>query len=89
MNKVETCFKENERLKNGVCDFEESLRSYEVECKASRGTVKRLATDVEHEQTLSASRLNELNSVRQVLNHVNTSKKMNINIYNKILYILF
>ncbi|XP_056624637.1 coiled-coil domain-containing protein 170 [Triplophysa dalaica] len=71
---VETCFKENERLKNGVCDFEESLRSYEVECKASRGTVKRLATDVEHEQTLSASRLNELNSVRQELDFASLKK---------------
>ncbi|KAA0710854.1 Coiled-coil domain-containing protein 170 [Triplophysa tibetana] len=71
---VETCFKENERLKNGVCDFEESLRSYEVECKASRGTVKRLATDVEHEQTLSASRLNELNSIRQELDFASLKK---------------
>lgn len=76
INKVETCVKEKERLKNSMCALEESLKSYDVECKASRETVKRLATDVEHEQKLSASRVNELNSVRQVQNHNNTSNKI-------------
>lgn len=65
-DKVDACFKENDRLKNCICALEESVKLYEVECKASRETVKRLATDVEHEQSLSASRANELNSSRQV-----------------------
>ncbi|KAF4101940.1 coiled-coil domain-containing protein 170 [Onychostoma macrolepis] len=62
---VDACFKERDRLKNCICALEESVKLYEVECKASRETVKRLATDVEHEQLLSASRANELNSSRQ------------------------
>lgn len=48
---------------------------YEVECKASRETVKRLATDVDREQTLSASRTNELNSNRQVSFQINNAIK--------------
>nr|XP_055028659.1 coiled-coil domain-containing protein 170 [Misgurnus anguillicaudatus]XP_055028660.1 coiled-coil domain-containing protein 170 [Misgurnus anguillicaudatus] len=71
---VESCFKEKERLKNSICALEESVKSYEVECKASRETVKRLATDVDHEQTLSASRVNELNSVRKELDVVSLRK---------------
>uniref|UniRef100_A0A8C1QSV8 Coiled-coil domain containing 170 n=1 Tax=Cyprinus carpio TaxID=7962 RepID=A0A8C1QSV8_CYPCA len=64
---LDTSFKERDRLKKCICALEESVKLYEVECKASRETVKRLATDVEREQSLSASRVNELNSSRQVL----------------------
>uniref|UniRef100_A0A671NAM3 Coiled-coil domain containing 170 n=1 Tax=Sinocyclocheilus anshuiensis TaxID=1608454 RepID=A0A671NAM3_9TELE len=63
---VDACLKDRDHLKNCICALEESVKLYEVECKASRETVKRLATDVEHEQSLSASRVNELNSSRQV-----------------------
>ncbi|XP_043075056.1 coiled-coil domain-containing protein 170-like [Puntigrus tetrazona] len=71
---VDACFKENHRVKNSVCALEESVKLYEVECKASRETVKRLATDVEHEQSLSASRANELNSSRQELDIISLKK---------------
>ncbi|XP_056333764.1 coiled-coil domain-containing protein 170 [Danio aesculapii] len=71
---VDACFKDRERLKNCVCALEESVKLYEVECKASRETVKRLATDVDREQTLSASRANELNSSRQELDLISLRK---------------
>ncbi|XP_051723737.1 coiled-coil domain-containing protein 170 [Ctenopharyngodon idella] len=71
---VDACFKDRDRLKNCICALEESVKLYEVECKASRETVKRLATDVDREQTLSASRANELNSNRQELDLISLKK---------------
>ncbi|KAK2879109.1 hypothetical protein Q8A67_019900 [Cirrhinus molitorella] len=71
---VEACFKERDCLKNRICTLEESVKLYEVECKASRETVKRLATDVEREQSLTASRANELNSSRQELDIISLKK---------------
>ncbi|KAI2654143.1 Coiled-coil domain-containing protein 170 [Labeo rohita] len=71
---VDACFKERDRLKNCICALEESVKLYEVECKASRETVKRLATDVEREQSLTASRANELNSSRQELDIISLKK---------------
>ncbi|XP_067312246.1 coiled-coil domain-containing protein 170 [Pseudorasbora parva] len=71
---VDACFKERERLKSCICSLEESVKLYEVECKASRETVKRLATDVDREQTLSTSRANELNSNRQELDMISLKK---------------
>ncbi|KAK7142748.1 hypothetical protein R3I94_012181 [Phoxinus phoxinus] len=71
---VDACFKDRDRLKSCNCSLEESVKLYEVECKASRETVKRLATDVDHERTLSASRANELNSNRQELDLISLKK---------------
>uniref|UniRef100_A0A8C2JK73 Coiled-coil domain-containing protein 170 n=1 Tax=Cyprinus carpio TaxID=7962 RepID=A0A8C2JK73_CYPCA len=71
---LDTSFKERDRLKKCICALEESVKLYEVECKASRETVKRLATDVEREQSLSASRVNELNSSRQELDIISLKK---------------
>ncbi|XP_016347971.1 coiled-coil domain-containing protein 170 [Sinocyclocheilus anshuiensis] len=71
---VDACLKDRDHLKNCICALEESVKLYEVECKASRETVKRLATDVEHEQSLSASRVNELNSSRQELDIISLKK---------------
>lgn len=42
------------------------MKSHEVESKAGRETVRRLVTDVEHEQKVSAIRASDLNTVRQV-----------------------
>lgn len=42
------------------------MKSYEVESKASRETLRRLVADVDHEQKASAIRASDLNSVRQV-----------------------
>uniref|UniRef100_A0A3B1JE06 Coiled-coil domain containing 170 n=1 Tax=Astyanax mexicanus TaxID=7994 RepID=A0A3B1JE06_ASTMX len=61
---VELCCKERDRQKTLISTLEES--THEVECKASRETVRRLLADVENEQKLSATRASALSSVRQV-----------------------
>uniref|UniRef100_A0A8C2GY15 Uncharacterized protein n=1 Tax=Cyprinus carpio TaxID=7962 RepID=A0A8C2GY15_CYPCA len=66
--RCETLMSLNQHWQTNLCKcvrkerppLEQSVKLYEVECKASR------ETDVEREQLLSASRVNELNSSRQV-----------------------
>ncbi|XP_052001912.1 coiled-coil domain-containing protein 170 [Xyrauchen texanus] len=71
---VDSCCKDRERLKSCICVLEERVKSYEVECKASRETVKRLATDVDHQQAISISRANEQNSIRKDLDIISLKK---------------
>uniref|UniRef100_A0AAR2JPQ4 Coiled-coil domain containing 170 n=1 Tax=Pygocentrus nattereri TaxID=42514 RepID=A0AAR2JPQ4_PYGNA len=63
---VGQCCKERDRQRTQIIALEENVKSHEVECKASRETVRRLVADLDHEQKLSASRASDLNSVRQV-----------------------
>uniref|UniRef100_A0A8C1BIB3 Uncharacterized protein n=2 Tax=Cyprinus carpio TaxID=7962 RepID=A0A8C1BIB3_CYPCA len=58
--RCETLMRKADPLEGERPPLEQSVKLYEVECKASR------ETDVEREQLLSASRVNELNSSRQV-----------------------
>lgn len=63
---MDLCCKERDRQKSQICTLEENVKSHEVECKASRETIRRLVADVDHEQKVSATRASDLNSVRQV-----------------------
>ncbi|KAI4885134.1 hypothetical protein NFI96_020034, partial [Prochilodus magdalenae] len=62
---VGQCCKDRDRQKTQISALEERVKSHEVECKASRETVRRLVADLDHEQKLSGSRASDLNSVRQ------------------------
>ncbi|XP_066498793.1 coiled-coil domain-containing protein 170 [Hoplias malabaricus] len=81
---VDQCCKEKEKQKTQISALEESVKSHEVECKASRETVLRLVSDVDHEQKLSAIRASDLNSVRQELECV-LLKKQNLERENQSL----
>ena len=57
---------ERDRLKMRVAVLEESVRSYEVECKASRETVMRLVSELGCERKTAASTAELLESLRLV-----------------------
>lgn len=63
---MDLCCKERDRQKTQISALEESVKSHEVECRASRETVRRLVADVDHEQQLSAAHASDLTSIRQV-----------------------
>ncbi|TRY83488.1 hypothetical protein DNTS_016223 [Danionella cerebrum] len=71
---VEEWCKERVQLHQSVSALEETVKLYEVECKASRETLKRLAMDLDQEQTLSTSRTNELKSSRQEFDMISLKK---------------
>ncbi|XP_060789090.1 coiled-coil domain-containing protein 170 [Neoarius graeffei] len=79
---VDLCCKERDRQKTQICALEESVKSYEVESKASRETLRRLVADVDHEQKASAIRASDLNSVRQELD-CTLLKKQSLEVDNK------
>ncbi|XP_062862990.1 coiled-coil domain-containing protein 170 [Trichomycterus rosablanca] len=79
---VELWSRERERQRTQINALEENVKSHEVECKASRETVKRLVADVDHEQKVSALRASDLNSVRQELECV-MQKKQSLDGENK------
>ncbi|GAA6086868.1 coiled-coil domain-containing protein 170 isoform X1 [Tachysurus ichikawai] len=79
---VDLCCKERDRQKTQIYSLEESVKSHEVESKASRETVRRLVADVDHEQKASAVRASDLNSVRQELNCI-LDKKQGLELDNK------
>ncbi|KAL7862145.1 hypothetical protein SRHO_G00135860 [Serrasalmus rhombeus] len=81
---VGQCCKERDRQRTQISALEENVKSHEVECKASRETVRRLVADLDHEQKLSASRASDLNSVRQELDFV-LLKKQNLERENQSL----
>ncbi|KAB5562209.1 hypothetical protein PHYPO_G00015320 [Pangasianodon hypophthalmus] len=81
---VDLCCRERDRQKTQICALEESVKSHEVESKASRETVRRLVADVDHEQKVSASRASDLNSVRQELDCI-LLKKQGLEADNKSL----
>ncbi|KAI4884577.1 hypothetical protein NFI96_034533, partial [Prochilodus magdalenae] len=72
---VGQCCKDRDRQKTQISALEERVKSHEVECKASRETVRRLVADLDHEQKLSGSRASDLNSVRQELECVLMKKQ--------------
>ncbi|XP_053365699.1 coiled-coil domain-containing protein 170 isoform X2 [Clarias gariepinus] len=85
---VDLCCKERERQKAHICALEQSMKSHEVESKAGRETVRRLVTDVEHEQKVSAIRASDLNTVRQELDCILLKKQVlevdNMSLRNKL-----
>ncbi|XP_036449854.1 coiled-coil domain-containing protein 170 [Colossoma macropomum] len=81
---VGQCCKERDRQRTQISALEENVKSHEVECKASRETVRRLVADLDHEQKLSAGRASDLNSVRQELDCV-LLKKQNLERENQSL----
>ncbi|KAF7704503.1 coiled-coil domain-containing protein 170 [Silurus meridionalis] len=84
LSSVELCCKERDRQKAQLCALEESIKSHEVESKASRETLRRLVADVDHEQNVSALRSSDLNSARQEL-HAILLKKQSLEVDNKSL----
>ncbi|XP_023842796.1 coiled-coil domain-containing protein 170 isoform X1 [Salvelinus sp. IW2-2015] len=63
LDKVEPCL-ERDRLRMRVSVLEESVRSYEVECKASRETVMRLVAEVARERRNTAGSAEALDLLR-------------------------
>ena len=66
---VEPCL-ERDRLRMRVSVLEESVRSYEVECKASRETVMRLVAEVARERRNTAGSAEALDLLRLVCIHM-------------------
>ncbi|XP_046869847.1 coiled-coil domain-containing protein 170 isoform X2 [Hypomesus transpacificus] len=66
---------ERDRLKMRVAVLEESVRSYEVECKASRETVMRLVSELGCERKTAASTAELLESLRLELKSALVSKR--------------
>lgn len=58
---------EKERLKMRIVVLEESVKSCELECKASRETVLRLVAELDRERRKAASSAAALDSVKVVL----------------------
>ncbi|KAK3537786.1 hypothetical protein QTP70_018936 [Hemibagrus guttatus] len=81
---VDLYCKERDRQKTQICALEDSVKSHDVESKASRETVRRLVADVDHEQKVSAIRASDLNSVRQELDCIMV-KKQGLEVDNKSL----
>lgn len=61
---------ERTRLRIRVSVLEESVRSYEVECKASRETVMRLVAEVARERRNTAGSAEALDLLRRVCIHM-------------------
>lgn len=59
--------KENTSLKGQVTTLEETVSVHEMEAKANRETIRRLAADVSREQTKAASWAEEKDKLNQVL----------------------
>ncbi|XP_062325350.1 coiled-coil domain-containing protein 170 isoform X1 [Osmerus eperlanus] len=66
---------ERDRLRMRVAVLEESMRSYEVECKASRETVMRLVSELGCERRTAVSTAESLESLRLELNSALVSKR--------------
>ncbi|CAB1331261.1 unnamed protein product [Coregonus sp. 'balchen'] len=74
LDKVEPCL-ERDRLRMRVSVLEESVRSYEVECKASRETVMRLVAEVARERRNAAGSAEALDLLRLDLDSALLTKR--------------
>ncbi|XP_055719710.1 coiled-coil domain-containing protein 170 isoform X3 [Salvelinus fontinalis] len=74
LDKVEPCL-ERDRLRMRVSVLEESVRSYEVECKASRETVMRLVAEVARERRNTAGSAEALDLLRLDLDSALLTKR--------------
>lgn len=57
---------EKERLRMRICVLEESVRSCELDCKASRETVVRLVAELDQERRRASSSAAALDSIKVV-----------------------
>ncbi|XP_028293786.1 coiled-coil domain-containing protein 170 [Gouania willdenowi] len=66
---------EKERLRMRIAVLEESVRSCEVDCRASRETVVRLETELDQERRKSASSAEALHSLKVAMEDLSVSRR--------------